>query len=80
MPTAPGAGDLTMPAETYTVYVRIPTDWWEQQTVIEEVARILHAPRGSVRRRIDWLILAKLVERRTRQTIQPAIEIRRIGK
>jgi ABC-type taurine transport system substrate-binding protein len=77
---APGQSDITLSSQSYAVYSRVPEVWWDESETVEEIARVLTAPRNSVRRRLQWLITAKLVERRGSVAPTPTTEIRRVGK
>lgn len=66
--------------DTFKVLERVPVAWWQEGHVCLEIAIALSQSQTSVKQRIAHLISLGLVERRRRQTIEPATEIRKVGK
>lgn len=72
--------DITLTKDTYEVLKRVPADWWNEDEVVLEISVALLQPRSRITKRLAHLLALHLVEKRRRQTIAPAIEIRRVGK
>lgn len=76
----PPAGEPLLTPRSYAVYIRVPLMWWSETETVNEIADTLHETKASVRLRLAHLITSGLVERRKRNTIDRAVEVRRVGK
>lgn len=70
----------TLTKETYQVFQRVPADWWSEREVTALIAEALDERVTKISARINYLRSLGLVERRTRHTISPIVEIRKVGK
>jgi len=72
--------DTLLTEETFQVLKRVTADWRDERTAIDGIASAMHVSPGKVRASLEHLRRRHLVERRIRQTLQPCIEIRKIGR
>jgi predicted transcriptional regulator len=66
--------------QSFQVLKRLPKEWWEYDAAVDGIANALHTSPAAVRGSIKHLVSRHLVERRIRQTLQPCVEIRKIGR
>lgn len=72
--------DVLLTPATYRVLERVPSNWFDEQTARDAIARSLGLTVASVTQSLSHLCRLRLVERRRRNTIAPVTEIRRIGR
>lgn len=72
--------DILLTEESFKVLQALPTEWWEYGAAVDGLATALHTSPAKVRGSIAHLRRRRLVEQRSRQTISPVVEIRKVGR
>lgn len=72
--------DAFLTKETFHVLQRVPVTWWDERDVVDGIATALAVSATKVRGSLQHLIQRRLVERRTRHTIAPMTEVRKVGR
>ena len=68
----------TLTPADYAVYVRIPTEYYDENVCGAEIAQVLHKTSGDVLRRIARLVMLNVVQRRKSAPNFLQREIRRV--